>query len=58
VAKFEAEEIARNLPQARAFEKGVPSSRVVIIPKANHWVWYSHEAEVLREMNAFLRTLK
>jgi non-heme chloroperoxidase len=57
LAKAEAEEIARNMPQARAFEKGVPLSRVVNIPRANHWVFWSHEAEVFREMNAFLRDL-
>jgi pimeloyl-ACP methyl ester carboxylesterase len=44
--------------QAAAFEKGVPSARVVRLPNANHFVWRSHEADVLREMNAFLATLK
>jgi pimeloyl-ACP methyl ester carboxylesterase len=44
--------------QAAAFEKGVPSARVVRLPNANHFVWRSNEADVLREMNAFLATLK
>ena len=57
LAKAEAEEVARNLPQMKAFEKGVPSARVVNIPRANHWVFHSNEAEVLREMNEFLRKL-
>ena len=57
LAKAEAEEVARNLPQMKAFEKGVPSAKVINIPRANHWVFWSNEAEVLREMNAFLRSL-
>jgi non-heme chloroperoxidase len=57
LAKAEAEEIAKNLPQAKAFERGVPAARVVNIARANHWVFWSTEAEVLREMNAFLRKL-
>jgi pimeloyl-ACP methyl ester carboxylesterase len=44
--------------QAAAFEKGVPSARVVRLPNANHFVWRSNEADVLREMNAFLATVK
>jgi non-heme chloroperoxidase len=39
---------------AKAFEIGVPSARVVRIPHANHYVFMSNEAEVLREMHAFL----
>ena len=40
--------------QARAFESGVPSARVVRLPHANHFVFLSNEDDVLREMNAFL----
>jgi len=43
--------------QAAAFEKGVPTARVVRLPHANHYVFQSNEADVLREMNAFLVTL-
>jgi pimeloyl-ACP methyl ester carboxylesterase len=43
--------------QAKAFEKGVPSARVVRLPHANHFVFLSNEADVLREMNAFIATL-
>jgi pimeloyl-ACP methyl ester carboxylesterase len=42
---------------AKAFEAGLPSSRVVILPHANHYVYQSNEAEVLREMNAFISGL-
>ncbi len=44
--------------QAAAFEKGVPSARVVRIPHANHYVFRSNEADVVREMTAFLAGLK
>jgi pimeloyl-ACP methyl ester carboxylesterase len=44
--------------QATAFEKGVPTAHVVRIPHAKHDLLNSNEAEVLREMNAFLSTLK
>lgn len=43
---------------AKAFEKGVPTARVVRIPNANHFVFRSHEADVLREMDAFIAGLK
>ena len=44
-------------PQAKAFEGGVPSARVVRLAHANHFVMRSNEADVLREMNAFLASL-
>jgi hypothetical protein len=40
--------------QARAFEIGVPTARVVRLPHSSHDVYRSNEADVLREMNAFL----
>ena len=43
--------------QIRAFEAGVPSAHVVLIPDAQHHVFLSNEAEVLREMNGFLSKL-
>jgi len=42
---------------ADAFEKGVPTARVVRLPHASHYVFLSNETDVLREMNAFLGTL-
>lgn len=44
--------------QAKAFENGVPSARMVNLPGAHHYVFLSNEADVLREMNAFLRRLQ
>ena len=40
--------------QADAFEAGVPSARVVRIANANHYVFLSNEADVMRDMNAFM----
>src|SRR5580692_9458024 len=44
--------------QVKEFENGVPGAKVVRIANANHYVFLSNEADVLREMNAFLATLK
>jgi hypothetical protein len=44
--------------QAKAFEDGVPSARVVRLAQAYHIVFLSNEADVLREMRAFFATLK
>lgn len=44
--------------QATAFEQGVPGARVVRLTNATHWVWESNEADVLREMNAFIGRLR
>ena len=43
---------------ARAFEKGAPSSRVVRIPGATHYVFGSNEADVLKEIRDFIGGLK
>jgi len=43
--------------QAKAFESGLPSAKVVRIPHADHYVFRSNEADVLREMNVFLGSL-
>ncbi len=57
-AARQAADVETTGAQAAAFEKGVPSARVVRLPNANHFLWRSNEADVLREMNAFLATLK
>lgn len=44
--------------QSEAFEKGVPTARVVRLPNADHYIFRSNEADVMREMNAFLAGLK
>lgn len=45
------------LAQQKAFEKGVPSARVLLIPHANHYVFISSQADVLRDMRAFISAL-
>lgn len=54
LAKAEADDRAKVGAIADAFERGVPSARVVRIPHASHYIFGSNEADVLREMNAFL----
>lgn len=49
------EEIAE--VQAKAFESGLPSAKVVRIPHADHYVFRSNEVDVLREMSVFLNGL-
>ena len=44
-------------PQARAFEIGVPSARVVRLPHASHYVFQSNESDVIGEITAFIRSL-
>jgi pimeloyl-ACP methyl ester carboxylesterase len=42
---------------ADAFAAGVPTARVVRLPNADHYVFNSNEADVVREMNMFIATL-
>ena len=44
--------------QAKAFETGLPNARVVRIARANHYVFLSNEADVLREMETFIASLR
>ena len=56
-AAAEAKDEATTGAQAKAFESGVPSARVVRLPHANHYVFLSNEVDVLREVNAFMGNL-
>ena len=56
-AAADARDEATTGAQATAFERGVPSAHVVRLPHANHYVFFSNEADVLREMDAFLGNL-
>ncbi len=58
LAAYEAREDADVEAQVKAFESGVPSARVVRLPHADHYVFRSNQADVLREMRAFLTSLK
>jgi pimeloyl-ACP methyl ester carboxylesterase len=44
--------------QIKAIETSVPTARVVRLPGAHHYVYLSHEADVLREMRAFIHGLR
>jgi pimeloyl-ACP methyl ester carboxylesterase len=57
-ASAEANETARTEAQIQAFEKGVPSSRIVRLRRADHHLFRSNEAEVLKEMRDFIDDLK
>ena len=56
-AAFEARAAVSAEAQAKAFEAGVPSARVVRLPHARHEVFSSNEEDVLREMHAFIGSL-
>jgi non-heme chloroperoxidase len=50
-------DLSRTTAQANAFEAGVPSAHVVRLPNADHYVFKSNEAEVLKEIDSFLAQL-
>ncbi len=56
-AAFEALQTDGIEAQAKAFERGVPSARVVRVAHANHYIFLSNELDVLREMRTFLAGL-
>ena len=43
--------------QAKAFEVQVPQAQIIRIANADHYVFRSNEAEVVRDMNAFIASL-
>ena len=55
-AEFLALDQARSAAQAKAFEK-LKSAKVVILPNADHFVFFSNEQEVEKDMKDFLATL-
>jgi non-heme chloroperoxidase len=55
---FDTAEDALTARQAMAFEEGVPTAHVIRLPAADHYVYLSNEAEVLREMKSFFSTLR
>jgi pimeloyl-ACP methyl ester carboxylesterase len=57
-ASAEARDEANANAQAQAFQSAVPQAHVVKLPHANHYVFDSNEADVLREMDAFIAGLK
>jgi non-heme chloroperoxidase len=57
-AAFDADNVAIDEPLIRSFGAGVPSARIVRLPHAEHYVFMSNEADVIREMRSFLSGLK
>ena len=56
LAEYEAREEEFVGAQAKAFER-LPGAKVVRLPFASHYVFFSNEADVLREMNTFIGSL-
>ncbi len=56
-AAAEAMDRDRTTAQEKAFQAGIPSAHVILLPDANHFVFKSNEADVFRDMNAFLAAL-
>jgi pimeloyl-ACP methyl ester carboxylesterase len=52
-----ADDLASCSARAEDFAAGIPTAHVVTLPNADHFVFNSNEAEVVREMNAFLAKL-
>jgi non-heme chloroperoxidase len=57
LAEAESKDIAYVGAQAKALERGLSSVRVVRLPNADHYIFQSNEADVLREINAFIADL-
>jgi non-heme chloroperoxidase len=57
-AAAEARDEVNTNAQAQAFSSAAPQAIVVKLPHANHYVFDSNEADVLREMDAFIAGLK
>jgi pimeloyl-ACP methyl ester carboxylesterase len=55
---FSAAVDSLTMRQAKAIEDGVPTAHVVRLLNADHYVYPSNEADVLREMNSFFSTLE
>jgi pimeloyl-ACP methyl ester carboxylesterase len=56
--EYDARFNAAKEKQLKSFEEGIPQSRVVRIANADHYIYITNEAEVLRETRIFLSTLK
>jgi len=55
---YSAADLVLTTRQAKVFEDGVPTAHVVRLRGADHYVYLSNEADVLREMKSFLSTLR
>ncbi|HKE24548.1 MAG TPA: alpha/beta hydrolase [Bryobacteraceae bacterium] len=56
-AAAEARDEAVTGAQAKAIEAAIPGAKIVRLPHANHYVFRSNEADVLREITSFAESL-
>lgn len=56
-ASAEKKDLVDTGAQVEAFQRGLPSARVVRLAHANHYVFESNQAEVLDEVNGFIAKL-
>ena len=56
-AEADERDLAFQGAMAKAFEKGLPSAKVVWIAHADHYIFRSNESDVIREMNVFIASL-
>jgi non-heme chloroperoxidase len=56
-AAAQAAEYKDTMKQIQAFKQDLPNAKVVRIPNANHYVFLSNRDEVIRDVNAFLKSL-
>jgi pimeloyl-ACP methyl ester carboxylesterase len=54
---FAKEDLARMTALADTLQADYPNGQVVRLPNANHYVFFSHEADTLREISAFMDRL-
>ena len=54
----DAKDLAVVEPQIKAFEAGIPQAKIVRITHANHYIFMSNEADVIREISTFIGSLK
>jgi pimeloyl-ACP methyl ester carboxylesterase len=57
-ADADAKDVARVEPLIQAFERGVPQAKIVRMPHANHSVFTSNQAAVIREIDEFVASLR
>jgi len=56
-AAYDSSDESASEAQAKAFEAGVPNAHVIRLARANHYVFATHETDVLREMRTFIAAL-
>jgi hypothetical protein len=50
--------LQQNTDAPGRFSRTVPGARIIVLPNANHFVFRSHEQEVLSAMRSFIDGLK